>query len=175
MKQQKNRRAKRTVRWTVEGKGRRSSANLHPFPSPNFRSVRFAHPFFFFCFFPSLWSLVPGYIYSRRFINLYQEPIRLLFIQKNIEERCSGKEAYPQPSHGEKLSRENRVTPSRVNARVYGLKTLAPLPKPRADNNACACSDMPALIELTLLGETKCGKNCAGQESYLAIENVTSS
>ena len=36
--------------------------------------------FFFFWFFPSLWSLIPGYIYSRRFINLYQEPIRLLFI-----------------------------------------------------------------------------------------------
>ena len=62
--------------------------------------------------------------------------------------------------------------PAESTARVYGLKTLAPLPKPRADNNACACSDMPALIELTLLGETKCGKNCLARRVTLRSKTL---
>lgn len=59
VKQRKNRREKRTVLCTGEGKGRRSSANLHPFPSPNFRSVRFARQFFFWIFLPTS-EPVPG-------------------------------------------------------------------------------------------------------------------
>lgn len=35
-------------------------------------------------------------------------------------------------------------------------KTLIPLPKPRADNSACACCDCLALAALTRLGESKC-------------------
>ena len=74
--------ANRAVDW---GAKRAEELRLAPPTSTLFppqTSARFASLtiFFFFCFFPSLWSLIPGYIYSRRFINLYQEPIRPLFI-----------------------------------------------------------------------------------------------
>jgi len=39
---------------------------------------------------------------------------------------------------------------------VYMRKKLTPLPEPRADNRAHACSDCLALTELTRLGEPKC-------------------
>lgn len=55
VKQRKNRREKRTVLYTGEGKGRRSSANLRPSPPPPQTSARFAllANFFFWIFLPT--------------------------------------------------------------------------------------------------------------------------
>ena len=41
-------------------------------------------------------------------------------------------------------------------ASVYMRKKLTPLPEPRADNRAHACSECLALTELARLGEPKC-------------------
>ena len=47
---------------------------------------------------------------------------------------------------------------------VYMRKTLTPLPEPRAENRARACSECLALTKLTRLGEPKClyGKSWPG-------------
>jgi len=59
-----------------------------------------------------------------------------------MEKSCPGQEGHP---------------PSRVNftERLYEKK-LTPLPEPRAENRARACSECLALTKLTRLGEPKC-------------------
>ena len=107
--------AHRAVDW-----GGKSAAELRqppPFPLPKLPLAIFF--FFFFGFFLSLRSLVPGYIHV---------PEKRLTTSQAMEKSCPVKTG---------------SAPAESTASVYVLKTLAPLPKPRADNNACACSDMP--------------------------------
>ena len=66
--------ANRAVDWGAKRAEELRQPPPFSLPKLPLGSLRSPFFFFFFCFFPSLWSLIPGYIYSRRFINLYQEP-----------------------------------------------------------------------------------------------------
>lgn len=88
--------AHRAVDW-----GGKRAAELRqppPFPLPKLPLAIF----FFFWLFPLASEPGPG---------LHSRP---------------GKEAHHQPSHGEKLSRENRVSPSRVNSECLCAKNAGP-------------------------------------------------
>lgn len=164
VKQRKNRREKRTVLYTGEGKGRRSSANLRPSPPPPQTSARFAllANFFFWIFLPTS-EPAPG-LHSLQALHYFTsgDDSAPVYIEKNRGTLFRKRGSPPAEPWRKVVPWKQGHPPAESTAIVYVLKALAPLPKPRADN------DLTLMHALTKIVPAR-------RVTLRSIENVTSS
>lgn len=111
------REANRTLHW--RGKREAELRQPPPFPLPKLPLGSLCSPIFFLDFSPHFGACPRPTFTAGASLFYIRRRFGSCLYRKKIEERCSGKEVHPQPSHGEKLSRENRVTPQPSQQRLF--------------------------------------------------------